>query len=282
MRAAFQRGLNQTGYVEGQNVAIEYRYAENRYDRLPELAADLIRRQVAVIGAFGPSAVQAVKAATATIPIVFTSGADPVRAGLVASLNRPGGNITGVNIITAELEAKRLELLSRVVPAAAPIAVLINPGSPLAQNQIKDVQAAAPLIGRQILIFNVSSARDLEPAFTMLVERRAGGILVAADPFFNDRREQMVALSARYALPAIYEWREFVFAGGLMSYGTSITDAYRQAGIYVGLILKGERPSELPVVQPTKFELVINLKTAKTLGLTVPPSLLVGADEVIE
>ena len=282
MGAAFQRGLNETGYVEGQNVAIEYRYAENRYDRLPELAADLIRRQVAVIGAFGPSAVQVVKAATATIPIVFTTGADPVRAGLVASLNRPGGNVTGVNIITAELEAKRLELLSRVVPATAPIAVLINPDSPVAQNQIKDVQAAAPLIGRQILIFNVSNTGDLGPAFTTLVERRAGGLLVAADPFFNDRREQIVALSARHALPAIYEWREFVLAGGLMSYGTSITDAYRQAGIYVGRILKGERPSELPVVQPTKFELVINLKTATTLGLTLPSGLLSITDQVIE
>ena len=282
MGAAFQRGLNETGYVEGQNVAIEYRYAENRYDRLPELAADLIRRQVAVIGAFGPSAVQVVKAATATIPIVFTTGADPVRAGLVASLNRPGGNVTGVNIITAELEAKQLELLSRVVPATAPIAVLINPDSPVAQNQIKDVQAAAPLIGRQILIFNVSNTGDLGPAFTTLVERRAGGLLVAADPFFNDRREQIVALSARHALPAIYEWREFVLAGGLMSYGTSITDAYRQAGIYVGRILKGERPSELPVVQPTKFELVINLKTATTLGLTLPSGLLSITDQVIE
>ena len=262
MGAALHRGLKEAGYVEGQNVGIVYHYADGQYDRLPTLVADLVNRQVALIGAFGPPAAQAAKAATTTIPIVFTS-IDPVKFGLVASLNRPGGNATGVHVLTIDLEGKRLELLSEMVPAATPIAVLINPHGDYAEQQAKDVQAGGSRIGRQILILNAGSERDIDTAFRTLIERRAGGLLVTGDPFFNNRREQLVVLAAYHAIPAIYEWREFALAGGLMTYGSSITDAYRQAGIYIGRILKGEKPSDLPVVQPTKFELVINLRTAK-------------------
>jgi len=281
MGAAVHRGLKEAGYVEGQNVEIVYRYADGQYDRLPTLVADLINRKVALIGAFGPPAAQAAKAATTTIPIVFTS-IDPVKFGLVASLNRPGGNATGVHVVTIDLEGKRLELLSEMVPASVPVAVLINPHGEHAEQQTKDVQAGGVRIGRQILILNASSEREIDTAFRTLIERRAGGLLVTGDAFFNIRREQLVALAAYHAIPAIYEWREYALAGGLMTYGTSITDAYRQAGIYIGRILKGEKPSELPVVQSTKFDLVINLRTAKGLGLEIPPKLLALADEVIE
>jgi ABC-type uncharacterized transport system substrate-binding protein len=281
MGAALHRGLKEAGYVEGQNVEIVYRYGDGQYNRLPTLVADLINRQVALIGAFGPPTAQAAKAATTTIPIVFTS-IDPVKFGLVVSLNRPGGNLTGVNVLAIDLDGKRLELLSEMVRASVPVAVLINPHSEYAEQQAKDVQAGGARIGRQILMLNASSARDIDTAFRTLIERQVGGLLVAADPFFNTRREQLVALAAYHAIPAIYEWREYALAGGLMTYGSSITDAYRQAGIYIGRILKGEKPADLPVVQPTKFEFVINLHTAKTLGLDVPATLLARADEVIE
>ena len=281
MTAAFHRGLKEAGYVEGQNVEVVYRYADGQYDRLPTLVADLVRRQVALIGAFGPPAAQAAKAATTTIPIVFTS-IDPVKSGLVASLNRPGGNATGVNVLATDLEGKRLELLGELASASAPVAVLINPKAEYAEQQAKDLQEGAHRIGRQILILNASSERDIDNAFRTLIARQAAGLLVAADPFFLSRREQLIALASYHGIPAIYEWREYALAGGLMTYGTSITDSYRQAGVYVGRILKGEKPIDLPVMQPTKFELVINLKTAKALGLTIPDKLLALADEVIE
>ena len=282
MTAAFHRGLKEAGYIEDQNVKVVYRYADGQLDRLPALIAELVRRQVNVIGAFAPPAALAAKGATSTIPIVFTSGSDPIRDGLVASLNRPGGNVTGVSIQTTDLEGKRLQLLSEAVPASASIAVLINLENPPSDAQAKDVQAAAARIGRQIFIVNASTQSDIDSAFRTLVERQAAGLLVTGDAFFNNRREQLVALAAYHAIPAIYEWREFALAGGLMTYGSSITDAYRQAGMYAGRILRGEKPSDLPVVQPTKFEFVINLKTAKTLSLTIPPGVLAIADEVIE
>jgi len=281
MTAAFHRGLKEVGYVEGQNVEVIYRYADGQYDRLPTLVADLIRRRVVLIGAFGPPAAQAAKAATTTIPIVFTS-IDPIKSGLVASLNRPGGNATGVNVLATDLEGKRLELLCELVSASAPVAVLINSNGEYAEQQAKDLQAGAHRIGRQILILKASSEGDIDTAFRTLIARQAAGLLVASDPFFNSRREQLIALASYHAIPAIYEWREFALAGGLMTYGSSITDSYRQAGVYAGRILKGEKPIDLPVMQPTKFELVINLKAAKALGLTVPDKLLALADEVIE
>jgi putative ABC transport system substrate-binding protein len=281
LTAAFHRGLKEAGYIEGQNVEVVYRYADGQYDQLPALVADLVRRQVALIGAFGPPAAQAAKDATTTIPIVFTS-TDPVKYGLVASLNRPGGNVTGVHVLTADLEGKRLELLSELVPASAPVAVLINPKGDYAEQQAKDLQAGAHGIGRQILILNASSERDINTAFKTLVAGRAAGLLVAADPFFLGRREQLIALASYHAIPAIYEWREYALAGGLMTYGTILTDLYQQAGVYAGRVLRGEKPSDLPVVQPTKFNLVINLKTAKALGLDMPPTVLARADEVIE
>ena len=281
--AAFHRGLNESGYVEGQNVAIEYRWAQGQYDRLPGMAADLVGRQVAVITTVGGELSSfAAKSATATIPIVFTSGTDPVKLGLVASLNRPGGNATGVNIFAAEMAAKRLGLLHELVSAGSIIAHLVNPNFPPTEANVGEVEVAARLIGRQILLLKASNEGEIDAAFATMSQTRAGAVLVGADPFFNDRREQIVTLAARHALPANYEQREFVEAGGLMSYGTRLTDAYRQNGIYVGRILKGEKPVDLPVVQLTKFTLIINLKTAKALGLTLPSGMLSIADEVVE
>jgi putative ABC transport system substrate-binding protein len=280
---AFRRGLVETGYTENKNVAIEYRWAENQYDRLPELAADLVRRRVAVIAATGGAqAALAAKAATSSIPIVFTTGSDPVRAGLVPSLNRPGGNVTGISFLTDALAAKRLGLLREIIRAPAAVAVLINPEGPDAQSQLKDVRSASHAIGQSIDIVMASTQGEINSAFAKISQNHAEALIVGADPFFNDRRQQIVALAARASLPAVYESREFVLVGGLMSYGASITDAYRQAGVYTGRVLNGEKPSELPVTQATKFEFVFNSKTAKALGLQLNPQLLATADEVIE
>jgi putative tryptophan/tyrosine transport system substrate-binding protein len=280
--AGFLRGLSESHYVEGQNVTIEYRWAEGHYDHLPALADDLVRRQVAVIAALSQDAALAAQAATATIPIVFNVGGDPVRFGLVASMNRPSGNATGVSMFTAELEAKRLGLLHEMVPKITAVGLLINPNNGNAENQSREVQAAAPLLGLQLHARQVSRDRDLDAVFESLVQAGAQALLVAADPFFANQRERLVALAAKYSIPAMWEWPDFVEGGGLMSYGTSIVDAFRQAGVYVGRILKGEKPPDLPVMRPVKFELAINLKTAKALGLDVPPTLLARADEVIE
>jgi putative ABC transport system substrate-binding protein len=281
--AAFREGLKETGYIEGQNATIQYRWAEGQYDRLPLLATDLARRQVAVIAATGGTqAGLAAKAATATIPIVFSSGIDPITAGLVVSFNRPGGNVTGVYLLISELDPKKLGLLRELVPNASVIAVLLNPRSADIRARSAGVQEAARTVGQHIRILHASTERELETAFASLAELRAGALVVSSDPFFNSRRDQIVALAARYAIPAIYEGREYALAGGLISYGTSLAEGYRQVGLYAGRILKGEKPADLPVVQPTKFEYVINLKTAKTLGLTVPSSMQFLADEVIE
>ena len=280
--AALRRGLSEVGYAEGQNVAVEYRWAENNYDRLPALAADLVRRQSAVIIAAGNAAALAAKAATTTIPIVFATGDDPVRLGLVASLSRPTGNVTGVSFLGGTLVAKRLELLRELVPNVATVAHLMNPTGPTAAPEVEEARIAARSLGQQIQVLQASNESEIEVAFTTMARLRIGALNVGGDALFVDRRAQIVAFAAHHSLPTSYFDRECVAAGGLMSYGTSQADAYRLAGVYAGRILKGEKPADLPVLLPTKFELVINLKTAKALGLTVPSSLLAIADEVIE
>ena len=280
---AFRQGLKETGFIEGQNVAIEYRWAENDESRLPALAADLVRRQVSVIAVPGGSlAAQVAKKATATIPIVFQMGSDPVGLGLVTSLNRPGGNVTGFSNITPGLVAKRLGLLHELVPSATTIAVLMFPTGVTYNANLRGLQEAAKTLGLQIVFMNGNNDDEIDAAFPRLVEQRAGALLLTDATLFNNRREKLVGLAEHYRVPALYTFPEFAPAGGLMSYASSLADAYRQTGVYTGRILKGEKPADLPVLQPTKFELVSNLKTAKALGLTVPPSLLATADEVIE
>jgi len=278
---AFRQGLSETGFIEGRNVTIDYRWADNHVDRLPGLAADLVRRQVAVIIGNGPAA-QAAKAAIATIPIVFVTGDDPVRSGLVASLNRPGGNLTGVTFFSNQLGAKRLGLLHDLVPRTEVIAFLMDPNWPASVAELPEVEAAARVIGRKIVVVKAASEREIEPAFAAIGKAGAGALVVSGTPFMTSQSRQLVAFAARYGIPAIFDVREHVVAGGLISYSASLTGAYRQAGVYVGRILKGAKPSELPVVQPSTFELVINMKTAKALGLTIPQSLLLRADEVIQ
>jgi putative ABC transport system substrate-binding protein len=281
--AGFHKGLSETGYSEGRNVAIEYHYADGQYDRLPALAADLVSRRVSVIVATaGTPTIRAAKAATSTIPIVFVIGGDPVTFGIVASLNRPGGNITGMTLAGSETVAKRLGVLLELVPAAAVIAVLANPKNPISEPQLTELRAAARKLDRQLLVLNASVESDFAAVSTAIEQHNVDALFVAADPFFDDRREQIVSLAARHRIPACYTRRDFVVDGGLLSYGPDAPDAFRQAGIYTGRILKGEKPADLPVMQPIKFEMVINLKTAKALGLNVPATLLARADEVIE
>lgn len=283
LAAAFRRGLNESGFVEGQDVAIEYRWAEFHYERLPALAADLVRRKVTVIAAIsGTPSVLAAKAATATIPIVFAMGSDPVTSGVVTNLGRPGGNVTGASFFTTVLGPKRLQLLREVVPKATIIAVLVNPDNPVSTAEATSVEAAAHAVGQQTHVLNASAESHIDSAFKLMVDQRIGALLVTADPFFIRQRDKLAALTTRHAIPAIYFGRELVAAGGLMSYGTIQSDTYRQAGVYVARILRGAKPSDLPIMLPTKFELVINLRSAKALGLEVPPALLARADEVIE
>ena len=280
---AYRQGLREMGYVEGRNLAIEFRWAEGQYDRLPDMAADLVRRQVAVITTTGgdPAALAA-KAATTIIPIVFTAGTDPVKSGLVASLNRPGGNATGVHILTAMMEGKRQGLLRELVPTVTRIAVLLNPTYTAAEVQLKEVEEAARTLGLETQVLHASTELELDTTFATLGQLRVGALQVCADPSFNSRRDHIVALAARHAIPAIYEQREFAVAGGLASYGTSLNDAYYQLGIYTGRVLNGDKPADLPVMQSTKYEFIINLKTAKALGLEISPTLSARADEVIE
>ena len=281
--AGFLRGLNETGFIDGQNVAMEYRWAEGQFDRLPDLVADLVARKVAVILATGGSdPAKAAKAATATIPIVFVSSSDPVRAGIETSINRPGSNVTGVSLLGSALEAKRLGLLNEIFPRTAPIGVLVNPSYPDVDAQLRELRHAAGSINRQISISRASTENEIDTAFASIVQQGAGAILVTQDPFFGSQRQRLVASAERYKLPAIYCEREYAEIGGLASYGTNFADAFRQAGIYAGRILKGVSPADLPVMQPTKFELLINLKTAKVLGLDMPATVLARADEVIE
>jgi putative ABC transport system substrate-binding protein len=282
MAASFLQGLKEAGFTEGQNVAIEYRWAEGQYDRLPAMAADLVGRKVDLIAAFGPPVARAAKNATSTIPIVFEVGNDAVEAGLVASMARPGGNATGFSILFTQLTAKRLELLCELIPQARTIALLVNPKSPTAAPSIRNAQEAASAKGVQLSILNASTESEIDSAFATFVNAPADGLIISADPFFDTRREQLVAPAARYRIPTIYFEREFSAAGGLISYGSSLPSVYRQMGVYAARILKGEKPADLPVEQPTKFEMVINLKTANALGLTVPPKLIFTADEVIE
>jgi putative tryptophan/tyrosine transport system substrate-binding protein len=278
----FREALKQAGHVEGQGVAIEYRWAGGRYDRLPALAAELLDRKVAVIAAFGPPAALAAKAATATVPVVFVTGGDPVAVGLVSSLSQPGGNVTGVNLLTAEVGSKRVAVLTELLPSSGTIAFLINPKNPDGEIETGDALAAARGLGRQGFIVRANSEQEIEAAFATMVQKHATALFVGADSFFNSRRDQIVSLAARHHVPAIYQFREFADAGGLISYGPSLADAYRHAGDYVGRILAGAKPVDLPVLQASRFELIINLKTAKALGLTVPPTLLARTDEVIE
>ena len=280
--AAIQQGLKDTGYVEGRNVAFEYRWAEDHNERLPAMAADLVRREAAVIVLFGTTSVMAAKQATATIPIVFAIGGDPIKSGLVASLARPGGNITGVSFLINTLVAKQVEVLHETVPKTALIGFLVNPTNPIADTDTKNLLVAAEMLGQKLLVVQSRTDSELETAFVTLVQQRAGALVVGADPFLTDRRDKIVELAARQKVPAIYPLREFATAGGLMSYGTSATEAFRLVGLYAGRILRGEKPADLPVQQSTKVELIINLKTAKTLGLNIPLPLLGRADEVIE
>jgi putative tryptophan/tyrosine transport system substrate-binding protein len=279
---ALRTSLNEAGYTPGRNVTIEFRWAEGQYDRIPMMTADLARRRVAVIFAGGDAAAIAAKAATSTIPIVFTIGDDPVKIGLVDSLSRPGGNVTGVTLFYVEIEAKRLEFLRELVPNAEVIALLVNPKNKEAENQIKEARVAADAIGRSLVVLEAGTESEVETAFASGVRKRAGALMVASDFFLTTRRNQLVGLADQHALPTIYPWREATLAGGLMSYGAVIAESYRQAGAYIGRILKGAKPAELPVLQPTKFQLLLNLKTARKLGIDVPTSLLIRADEIIE
>jgi putative ABC transport system substrate-binding protein len=280
--AAFRGGLGETGFVEGRNVAIEFRWAEERYERLPTQSADLVVRKVSVIVAPAIAAALAAKAATTEIPIVFLTGADPVQFGLVRSFSRPESNVTGIAILTNTLAPKQLELLHEVAPSARYVAFLVNPKNPIAESDTRDLKSAAKAIGQEILVFNTSTEGDIDSAFTALMDQHAGAVLVQSDPLLNSKPNKIVALAARHAIPAIYQFRNFVAAGGLMSYGTVLTDAYRQTGIYAGKILKGTKPGDLPVQQSVKVELAVNLKTAKALGITFPEAILQRADEVIE